>query len=124
MKDSFEVFANKCKKSMELDPFVKERCVVGYAEEMEDEVKELREAIKNNDCKNIKEELGDVLLDWLHTAVLAEEKHGLSIREVINDANEKLSRRKPYIEENRKVTMEEALKIWQDVKKWEKGKAE
>lgn len=122
MKESFENFINTCEKSMELDPFVKERCVSGYAEELEDEVKELKQAIENNDIKNIKEELGDVLLDWLHIAVLARGKHGLDIKEIIIDANEKLSRRKPYIEENRKVTIEEALKTWQDVKKWEKQK--
>ncbi|MFW6014208.1 MAG: MazG nucleotide pyrophosphohydrolase domain-containing protein [Candidatus Nanoarchaeia archaeon] len=120
MKVSFEEFTNKCKKSMELDPFVKERCVAGYAEEMENEIEELKQAIENNDMENVKEELGDVLLDWVHLAVLSHRKYGLEINDIITDADKKLSRRKPYIEENRKVTIEEALKTWQDVKKWEK----
>ena len=124
MEKTFGDFTNLCKKSMELDPFVKERDVKGYSEEMQNEIQELIEAIQNKDIPNIKEELGDVLLDWIHTALLAEKRYGFSMKEVIEDVKEKLSRRKPYIEENRKVTMKEALDTWKEVKKLEKIKKE
>lgn len=117
---SFESLVNDCKKSLQHDPWTKERGLAGYAEEVKEETDEVLQAIENDDTENLKEELGDVLLDWIHTALLAEQEKGFTIKEIIENVNEKLNRRKPYISEERTVSKSQAKQIWQDAKKWEK----
>ncbi|MGM5481878.1 MAG: MazG nucleotide pyrophosphohydrolase domain-containing protein [Nanobdellota archaeon] len=120
MRESFENFHSQCKKSIHYDPWVKDRGVRGYIEEMKKETREVVEAIEKNDVENIKEELGDVFLDWLHASLLCEDKYGFTLKDIIDNVNEKLERRKPYIMTGEKVSKERAEEIWQEVKKWEK----
>jgi NTP pyrophosphatase (non-canonical NTP hydrolase) len=108
-------------RSIEFDPWVKERGLLGYAEELILESKELQEGIRNDDACNIKEELGDVFHDWLHTCLLAGKKHGFTIQDVIDASETKFRRRKPYLFEQRKVTLEEAKAIWKKAKEEESG---
>ena len=122
MNETFNEFIEDCKKSVELDPWVKERKIKGYAEELKDEVEEINEAIEKNDDSNLKEELGDVLMDWCHLCMLAEKEEKFTVKDVIKSASDKLKRRKPYILDNRKVSKEEARAIWQRVKQEEKSK--
>ena len=116
MEKIFDDFRILCKKSLELDPCVELKGLKGYVKEMKDETEELVTAIENNDIENIKEELGDVLLDWIHTVLIAEKEHGFTMEQIIGEVKDKLDRRKPYLGENRKVTAEEARNLWQDEK--------
>ena len=52
---------------------------------------EVKAAIKNNDKKNLKEELGDVLMDCLFLLVIAEEE-GLDKKEIIKKNNPRYKR--------------------------------
>jgi len=122
MKTSFERFIKIIEKSVDRDPWVKEKKVEGYSAEIVKEAKEVIEAIKKKDNDNLKEELGDVLYDWAHACKLAEEQKLFSMEDVINSASEKLVRRKPYLLEKKKrlLTTEETVRIWKEAKAKEK----
>jgi len=116
----FDEFLKLIHKSMELDPWVIDKGVYGYTEEIINEAKEAANACRNNDNVNLKEELGDVLYDWANACMLAERDGIFTMEEVVKGITEKIKRRKPYLFENRAVTKEEAVKIWHEVKKKEK----
>ena len=82
----FDEFVKQVGKSARLDPWVRERGFAGYVQELKKEADEVIEAIGNNDRENIREELGDVLYDWLHACALA----GIPLRDIIASAAEKL----------------------------------
>lgn len=82
-----------------------------------EETYELTDAITDNNWKNIKEELGDVLLHIIFYAKIASEQNEFTIDEVINGVCEKLIYRHPHIYGDVKVNDEEDVK-----KNWEKLK--
>ena len=82
------------------------------------ETQELFEAIDAKDDEHIIEELGDVLLQVMLHAQIGEDEGWFSIDDVIRGLNEKLIRRHPHVFGNIKAkTPEEALAIWNEVKK-------
>ena len=103
-----------CEKSVKHDPWVRERGLFGYFDELVSEVEEVRDAL--GDSEHLKEELGDVLMDWVHVCLLA----GVPIDEVISGVTDKLNRRKPYLSEARTVTKDEAVRLWQKAKRAER----
>ncbi|MEG1470371.1 MAG: nucleoside triphosphate pyrophosphohydrolase [Anaerovoracaceae bacterium] len=84
---------------------------------MTEEAYEVVDAIQKNDYENLKEELGDVLLQVVFHGILGEEKELFDIKGVINDECEKMIRRHPHIflEENVK-TIDKALEKWENMK--------
>ena len=124
MKDAFEQFMEIGRKGIEYDPWVEDTGIEGYCKEIMKEVKELTEAVEKQDYANMKEELGDVFMDWLNICLLAEKDGIFSVKEVINDVRKKVERRKPYLLENKKVTRKKALEIWYKAKEKEKIESE
>ncbi len=81
---------------------------------------ELVEAINSKNKKNIKEELGDVLLQILLHAEIASEKNDYDIKDVINSLADKLVRRHPHVFKKKKKLNKEQLKTqWNKIKKLE-----
>ena len=72
---------------------------------MIEEAYEVVEAIDCKDDENLKEELGDVLLQVVFHATLAEEEKQFDLCDVINEECEKMIRRHPHVflEENLKT---------------------
>lgn len=64
---------------------------------MIEECYEVIEAINNKDSSNLREELGDVLLQVVMHAVIAEEMGEFTIADVIQDISEKMIRRHPHV---------------------------
>lgn len=62
-----------------------------------EEIYEVLEAIDNEDVDNLREELGDVLLQIVFHARLAEEAGQFSLQDVINDITTKMIRRHPHV---------------------------
>src|SRR3989338_2767237 len=122
MKKTFEEFIDLINKSTDRDPWVRDTNIEGYCQNIEIEARELIEAMKTKDYDHIKEELGDVLMDWAHACKLAEEQGLFTIKDVLDAVNEKIKRRKPYVLDDKKkdMTKEEAVRIWKEVKKKEK----
>jgi MazG family protein len=88
-----------------------------------EEAHELIEAIDRGQDKDIKEELGDLLLQIVFLARLAEEKNKFSIRDVITAITEKLVRRHPHIFGQVKVSGAAEVKAnWEQIKVAEKNK--
>ena len=62
-----------------------------------EEVYEVLEAIDNQDMANLREELGDVLLQIVFHARLAEEQGLFTVQDIIDDITAKMIRRHPHV---------------------------
>ena len=89
---------------------------------MREESEELVAAIEKKDVENMKEELGDVLLQVLLHAQIAKEEGFFSIDDVIQGLYDKLHRRHPHVfgSHAKAASPEEALAVWKEMKKKEK----
>ncbi len=89
---------------------------------LRNESEELVQAIEKKDDENMKEELGDVLLQVLMHAQIAHEERKFSIEDVIGYLDEKLHRRHPHVfgDHAKAATPEEALAVWREMKQKER----
>lgn len=120
MKQTFEDFIELIKTSCKKDPWTKKTGLEGYCYELKKESEEVIEAIEKKDNENLKEELGDILHDWAHICMMAEEKKLFSVKDVLDEAIAKINRRKPYLKTGQNLSAEEARKIWLEEKEKEK----
>lgn len=118
--NEFDEFDAVCRKSMELCPWSSSQTLESYAKEIMNETEEFLAEVAVDDVEKMKDELGDILVDWMHVALLLEKK-GVGINDVISGAKHKLERRKPFLEKGETVSYDEAKKIWREVKKRENG---
>lgn len=81
------------------------------------EVYEVIDAIDKNDMVNLQEELGDVLLQIVFHASLAEEEGYFTMQDVVDGISDKMVRRHPFVFGN--MTVEETKSMLGD---WEKRK--
>jgi tetrapyrrole methylase family protein/MazG family protein len=87
-----------------------------------EETYEVIEAIDKNDPQHLKEELGDLLLQPVFHAVIAEEAGNFSMDEVLEAINDKLVRRHPHVFGEQTVkSADEQVENWERIKKAEKG---
>lgn len=87
-----------------------------------DESQEVLEAIDAKDDENLCEELGDVLLQVVMHAQIAAEEGRFTMEDVVRGVNEKMIRRHPHVFGDVKVdSLEDQLKLWEEIKKQEKG---
>ena len=88
-----------------------------------EEAKEVHDAFKKEDNENLKEELGDLLLQIVLQSKIAEENKLFSFNEVIDNLCEKLIRRHPYVfQYKRPHTIEEQREAYFKIKEFEKNK--
>ncbi|MBR3807836.1 MAG: MazG family protein [Lachnospiraceae bacterium] len=92
---------------------------------MTEEAAELLAAIRIYDTtgnwENMREELGDILLQVVMHSQIAKEEGLFSIEDVITEVSEKMIRRHPHVFGNVKAdTADEVLSNWDDIKKKEK----
>lgn len=84
-----------------------------------EEAKELKSSIRKKDFENLKEELGDVLLQVVLHSQLAREKGRFSIDDVINEQVRKLTLRHPHVfgfkREHKKLLKGRSFRTSQDV---------
>ena len=101
----------KIQNSESLLPFLKE------------EVQEVTEAIEKKDFQNLKDELGDLLLQIVLHSHINDENKKFSFEEVVDNLCEKLIRRHPYVfDEKRPHTIEDQRKAYFRIKDLEKTK--
>ncbi|MBI5574207.1 MAG: hypothetical protein HY919_06620 [Elusimicrobia bacterium] len=85
------------------------------------ETLEFEKAVKNKNFENIKEELGDILLQVMFHSQIAKKQKKFTIDDVIDTLTKKLKRRHPHVFENRKVkSVKEIIVNWNKIKKSEK----
>jgi len=88
-----------------------------------EEAYEVAEAIDNDDMDNLREELGDLLLQPIYHAQMASEENHFNIYDVINDVTEKMITRHPHVFGDQNAdTPDDVNAIWDQKKALEKGK--
>lgn len=88
---------------------------------MIEEAYEAVDAIDDNDCNHLKEELGDVLLQVVLHSQIAKEYDEFTIEDVAKEINKKLIHRHPHVFGDVKVNnTQEILDNWEELKKQEK----
>jgi nucleoside triphosphate diphosphatase len=86
-----------------------------------EEAHEVAEAISRNDLDDLKEELGDLLLQVVYHARMAEETGAFALPDVIEAITAKLIRRHPHVfGDARHLPPDEVKRIWDRIKASEK----
>lgn len=84
---------------------------------LKEESQEVILAIEKQDDENLKEELGDLLLQALFHALIAQEEKRFTLQEVLDGLNKKLITRHPHVFGAAKATTPaEALAQWKAAK--------
>jgi nucleoside triphosphate diphosphatase len=87
-----------------------------------EEAYEVAEAIARNDLLDLKEELGDLLLQVVFHARMAEEQGAFAFNDVVGAINDKLIRRHPHVFGDAKDDTADAVKVsWEKIKAAEKA---
>ncbi len=86
-----------------------------------EEAYEVIEAIENKDFLHLREELGDLLLQVVFHAQVAEENGLFKIQDVIDEIHSKLLRRHPHVFQDATVNNSRDVEVqWEDIKRKEK----
>jgi MazG family protein len=102
-------------------PWDREQTVASASRHIIEEAYEVADAIAGDDNADIAEELGDLLVQSLFIAVLANDESRFSLATVAHDAAEKLIRRHPHIYGDVKAdTVDQVLSNWDKIKADEK----
>jgi MazG family protein len=95
------------------------RTLIKYLHE---EAGEVADAVRKKDWENLKEELGDVLLQVVFHSALAAKAGRFDLGDVIKNINSKLVRRHPHVFGDKSFkTPAEVLVEWNKIKKTEKA---
>ena len=88
---------------------------------LRNECEEVVQAIEHHDEENLCEELGDVLLQVLLHARIAEEEGQFTMADVVNGLAEKMVRRHPHVFGNEEYgSPEQNQARWEEIKRQEK----
>ncbi|MFH2137294.1 MAG: MazG nucleotide pyrophosphohydrolase domain-containing protein [Candidatus Omnitrophota bacterium] len=101
----------------------KEQTHQSLLKSLKEETRELTQAIKNEDFDNMKEELGDVLLQVMFHSQIALKKKKFDVEDVIEVLIKKLKRRHPHVFGKTKVkSSAQIIRNWNKIKTEEKKK--
>lgn len=104
-------------------PWDREQTILSMLKCIENEAKEVCDAIENGDHENLKEELGDVLFQIIMIAQIASEQGYFNMGDVINGIYHKIISRHTWVfGKDTAKTPEEAIAMWKKNKRAEKNK--
>ena len=102
-------------------PWDREQTHQSLKKHLVEEANEALEAIDEGDWQHLCEELGDILLQIVLHARIAEESGEFTIDDVVQTVSEKMVRRHPHVFGNIDISnIDECLDIWEEIKKLEK----
>ena len=102
-------------------PWDREQTHKSLRPNMLEEAYEAVDAIDDNNIPNLREELGDVLLQVVLHAQIAKDDGDFDIEDVAKELSEKLIHRHPHVFGNKKVnSTDEILSVWDKLKQEEK----
>ncbi len=105
-------------------PWDRKQTIHSLSKQTLEEVYELTDAIANENWKDIKEELGDMLLHIMFYSKIGSEQGQFTLEDVIEGVCNKLVNRHPHIYGNVKVSNEEEVKQnWERIKQNEGKKS-
>src|SRR5215218_3267172 len=88
-----------------------------------EEAYEVADAIARSDLTDLREELGDLLLQVVYHARMAQEQGAFDFGDVVQTITEKMLRRHPYVfGDERGLTSEAVAKLWDRIKAEEKAR--
>ena len=117
VSESFERLVDIMDELREKCPWDRKQTIQTLRAMTIEETYELADAITNEDWKNLKEELGDLLLHITFYAKIATEQNKFTLEEVIDGICDKLIVRHPHIYGDVKVNDEEDVKRnWEAIK--------
>ncbi len=89
---------------------------------LKEETREFISAVKNNNFRDMKEELGDILLQVMFHSQLASKENRFDVEDVIDTLTKKLKRRHPHVFGSVKVrSAKEIIRNWKKIKLSEKS---
>jgi tetrapyrrole methylase family protein / MazG family protein len=121
-------FKNLCELAEKLRsetgcPWDRKQTIKSMCEHLEEEAKEVTDAIESSDHPNLQEELGDLLFQIIMISQIAKEEGLFNIDDVTEDIAEKIVSRHTWVfGEDKAHTPEEALEMWKRNKEIEKNK--
>ncbi|MCC6276568.1 MAG: nucleoside triphosphate pyrophosphohydrolase [Oligoflexia bacterium] len=105
-------------------PWDKSQTPQSIVPNMIEEAHEAAEAIESKNVENIKEELGDVLMQVIFQSAMAEKLGQFSFDDVVGAICQKLITRHPHVYGDKKASSaDQALESWNSMKDKEAGKA-
>lgn len=118
LKDLIAVLRKECPWDKKQTHHTLRKCMI-------EEAYEVVEAIETEDVENLREELGDVMLQVVFHSNLAEEKGRFDLTDVINEECEKMIRRHPHVfleetSNNNVKSIDKVLEKWENIKAEEK----
>lgn len=120
--EAIERFIELVSVLRKLCPWDKEQTHESIRRGMIEEAYEVVEAINNKDFDNLKEELGDVLLQVVFHAGLTSEEGEFDFKDIVNYECEKMIRRHPHIfSDGEAKTVDKVLEKWENIKSKEHG---
>ncbi len=126
-QDDFERLARTIWRLRQQDgcPWDREQTHESIRKNMIEEAYETAEAIDEGNSAHLCEELGDVLMQVLLHAQIADDAGEFTLADVCRGLNEKLVRRHPHVFNDRAQadSADEVLEIWENVKSDEREKA-
>ena len=89
-----------------------------------EEAYEVADAIERENWEDLKNELGDLLLQTVYHTQMAEEEELFSFNDVLNQISEKMIQRHPHVfgNENRNKTASQQVNDWESIKAEERAK--
>lgn len=88
-------------------------------EEINDELEEAEAEFKKWDYWELEQELWDVFRDFVLLWYKLEQEWKISVDKIYESIYKKMMRRKPYLEDGRQVSEEEAIDVWNKAKRAE-----
>jgi len=104
-------------------PWDREQTHATLLKYLREETREVSRAVRGEDWDNLKDELGDVLLQVLFHADIAREAGRFDIHDVFTALKSKLVRRHPHVfgrGRNKKLSADEVVRRWNIIKAGEK----
>jgi tetrapyrrole methylase family protein/MazG family protein len=104
-------------------PWDRKQSAADFARFAREEMDELLEAFEQGDDGHVAEELGDTLFTLLAVAAAAETEGRFTLTQTLEGIHEKMVRRHGHIfGEHSAETAEDAVSVWEEIKKAEKGR--
>ena len=115
--EEFRRLVNIMKELRQKCPWDRKQTPQSLRQYILEEAYETVEAIDNEDWEELKKELGDLLLQIIFQAEIAEEEHRFTLEAVIHHINEKLIERHPHVFGDLQVNSAEDVKDnWEQIK--------
>ncbi len=108
-------------RSPEGCPWDREQTLESLKPMVVEETFEVLEAVDNKSIENLKEELGDLLLQIVFYSRIAKENNWFTLDDVIENISKKLIRRHPHVFGNERIlSSQKVLEQWEEIKSKEK----